>query len=271
MVAKVIAWGETRSDAAFRLADALERARIHGVTTNRDLLVRVLRSDEFLAGDTTTDFLDRVDGLTAPRTDAAAHAVHAAIAAVAVNAEQGRTREVQEGVPGGWRNNRTALDRLELAGAGTPIVVGYDLSGDPARIEVDDEPIDVVVHDVTAGQVDATVRDVRRRFSTLLVDGEVLVDSPLGASSFSIVERLPSGDGDAVPEGGMTAPMPGTVTRTLVSVGQEVAAGDPLLILEAMKMEHSIVSPLSGTVTALNVVVGDQVERDAVLAEVAGA
>jgi acetyl/propionyl-CoA carboxylase alpha subunit len=271
MVAKVIAWGESRTDAASRLADALERARIHGVMTNRDLLVRVLRSDEFLAGDTTTDFLDRVPGLTASRTDAAAHAVHAAIAAVAVNADQIRTRGVQVGVPGGWRNNRTSADRLELDGAGQAIVVGYDLSGSQPQIDVDGEPIDLIVHGVTAGEVDATVRDVRRRYATLLLEGEVLLDSPLGASSFRIVERLPSAVENAVPEGGMTAPMPGTVTRVLVSVGQEVAAGEPLLILEAMKMEHSILSPLPGAVTALNVAVGDQVERDAVLAEVTGA
>jgi acetyl/propionyl-CoA carboxylase alpha subunit len=270
MVAKVIAWGETRADAAARLADALERARIHGVTTNRDLLVRVLRSEEFLAGDTTTDFLERVTGLTEPRTDATAHAVHAAIAAVAVDAAQVRSRQVQGGVPGGWRNNRTALDRLELTGARATIVVGYDLSGTQPRIEVDGEPIDLVIHEVVPGLVDATVRDVRRRFATVLIGSEILIDSPLGASSFAIVERLPSGAESDVPEGGMTAPMPGTVTRTLVTVGQEVAAGDPLLILEAMKMEHSIVSPFAGTVTALNVAVGDQVERDAVLAEVVG-
>ena len=66
MVAKVIAHAPTRRAAAGKLADALSRARLHGVTTNRDLLVRILRSEEYLAGDTTTDFLERVDGLTAP-------------------------------------------------------------------------------------------------------------------------------------------------------------------------------------------------------------
>jgi propionyl-CoA carboxylase alpha chain len=270
MVAKVIAWGETRSAAAGRLADALERARIHGVATNRDLLVGILRSSEFLSGDTTTDFLERVGDLTVPRTERAGHIVHAAVAAIALHAEQVRARTVQPGVPGGWRNNRTALDRVELTGAGDPITVEYDLSGAAARIEVDAEPLDVEVHDVTAASVDATVRGVRRRFQVDLVAGQVLVDSPLGASMFRSTDRLPVVDGDSTPAGGLTAPMPGTVTRTLVEVGQLVETGDALLVLEAMKMEHTIVTACDGTVTALNVAVGDQVERDAVLAEVTG-
>jgi propionyl-CoA carboxylase alpha chain len=267
MVAKVVAWGETRSAAAARLADALERARIHGVTTNRDLLVNILRSEEYLAGDTTTDFLDRVADLTRPRTDTAAHSVHAAIAAVALHGEEFRTRRVQPGVPGGWRNNRTALHRVELIGTEGPAIVDYDLSTANTRIEVDGEPIDVEVHHVTATEVDATVQGIRRRFRVDL-GASVLVDSPLGASTFVPADRLPVQSDNSVPEGGLTAPMPGTVTRTLVEVGQEVAAGEALLVLEAMKMEHTIISAVAGVVTALNVAVGDQVARDAVLAEV---
>jgi propionyl-CoA carboxylase alpha chain len=136
---------------------------------------------------------------------------------------------------------------------------------------VDGNPVDVDVHSITTDEVDATVRGIRRRFHIGVVDGFVLVDSPLGASTFRASDRLPILDDNSAPEGGLTAPMPGTVTRVLVEVGQVVEAGDALLVLEAMKMEHTIVSACDGAVTALNVAVGDQVERDAVLAEVASA
>jgi propionyl-CoA carboxylase alpha chain len=271
MVAKVIAWSETRSAAASLLADALERARLHGVSTNRDLLVRVLRSPEFLAGDTTTDFVLRVPGLTEPRTTEAAHLQHAAVAAVAQHHLQLGTRLVQPGVPSGWRNNRGGLERVELKGEGDPIAVTYDLGGRTAVVEVNDRPTDVEVHGVRADgtdvTVDATFEGVRRRYRALVTGDSVLVDSDLGASGFRLVDPLPAPEASG-PEGGLTAPMPGLVVRVLVGVGDSVEAGQPLMVLEAMKMEHTITSPDTGTVVALNVSEGAQVERGAVLAEV---
>jgi propionyl-CoA carboxylase alpha chain len=271
MVAKVIAWAETRTAAATLLADSLERARLHGVATNRDLLVRVLRSEQFLAGDTTTDFVQRVPGLTEPRTTAQAHLRHAAVAAVARHHLLVGERVVHASIPAGWRNNRGALEQLELKGEGDPIVVGYDLGGREAVVEVDGHPAGIEVHRVTGDGpdlvVDATVDGVRRRYRVLVGDGELLVDSDLGASAFAVVDPLPTPDSSG-PEGGLAAPMPGLVVRVLAAVGDAVEAGQPLLVLEAMKMEHTITSPETGTVAALHVVEGSQVERGAVLAAV---
>jgi propionyl-CoA carboxylase alpha chain len=270
MVAKVISYAPTRDAAARLLADALDRARLHGVLTNRDLLVRILRSEAFLAGDTTTDFLPRFPELSEPRTSAAAHRQHAVVAAIALDHRVGGRRQIQPGIPSGWRNNRSGLESVELKDDGDPLVVAYDLGRAEPVIEVNGNPMAIEVHHVGAESVDATMDGIRRRFRVHL-GGEAdltraLVDSDRGASSFTVVDRLPE-PGSAGPEGGLTAPMPGVVVRVLVTVGEVVEAGRPLLVLEAMKMEHTITSPGDGRVSALNVGVGAQVERGSVLAE----
>jgi acetyl/propionyl-CoA carboxylase alpha subunit len=269
MVAKVIAHGPTRSAAAGRLADALSRARLHGVTTNRDLLVRILRSPEYLAGDTTTDFLERVDGLTAPLTDDGTHRQHAVVAAIALAARRAADRSVQPGLPIGWRNNRATLESVELKGEGDPIKVAYNLQRSAPTVEVDGAQVLVQIHAADAEHVDATIGGVRRRYRVHLtghdgLDG-ALVDGVGGTSAFSYVDPLPA-PGASGPAGGLVAPMPGSVVRVMVADGETVTAGTPLLVMEAMKMEHTITSPSDGVVK-LNVAAGTQVERGAVLVE----
>ena len=278
MVAKVIAHGATRAEAAAKLARALERARLHGVTTNRDLLTRVLRSAEFLSGDTSTDFLERVDGLTGESTPATAHRIHAVAAAVALDAHRRHGRAVHGAIPAGWRNNRTDLELLDLQRGEDTLRIGYDLSAVDAVVTIDGEAVDV--SDVSAAvgppngggaagevAVTAAIDGVRRHYAVSVRGADVYVDSPLGTSEFQVAGRFPEAE-ELAPEGGLTAPMPGKVVRIVATVGQSVQAGDPLVVLEAMKMEHTISSPAAGTVTAVNVGEGDQVERGAVLAAV---
>ncbi|MGQ0466665.1 MAG: ATP-binding protein [Sporichthyaceae bacterium] len=266
MVAKVIAHGPTRAAAAGRLADALSRARLHGVVTNRDLLVRILRSSEYLAGDTTTDFLERVEGLTEPLTTRETHGLHAIAATIALAKARGQARTVQSGMPLGWRNNRSQLESLELKGEGDPISVAFSLAAATPVVELDTTPQAVEIHGVTSDELDATIGGVRRRYRIVLSDDGALVDSGIGSSGFAFVDPLPE-PGAGGPQGGLTAPMPGSVVRLMVSEGDTVGAGQPLLVLEAMKMEHTISSPADGVVGKLNVAQGTQVERGAVLVE----
>ncbi|MGQ0843766.1 MAG: ATP-binding protein [Sporichthyaceae bacterium] len=270
MVAKVIAHGPTRAAAAGRLADALSRARLHGVTTNRDLLVRILRSAEYLAGDTTTDFLDRVEGLTEALTTPETHGVHAIAATIALANARGAARTVQGGMPLGWRNNRHQLESLELKGEGDPIKVAFSLAGPTPVVELDTTPQTVEIHGIAGEELDATIGGIRRRYRITLLgekgtDG-ALVDSERGSSQFGFVDPLPK-PGAGGPQGGLIAPMPGSVVRLMVAEGEEVTAGQPLLVLEAMKMEHTISSPADGTIGRLNVAQGTQVERGTVLVE----
>jgi acetyl/propionyl-CoA carboxylase alpha subunit len=267
MLAKVIAYAPTRSEAAARLATALARARIHGVTTNRDLLVGILREDEFLAGGTDTAYLDRHDpaALGAPLLDEAGARVHALAAVLAVQAANRSSAPVWGRLPSGWRNNPSQLQQVRLSAGDGELAVAYSL--DRAGVltaSVDDVAVDAVLHGATAEEVELTVDGVRRRCQVTIAGDVVDVDSPLGASSYTLVPRFPDHSHDHA-AGSLVAPMPGSVVRVLVDVGAEVDSGQPLVVLEAMKMEHTVAAPGDGTVGEVRVAAGQQVEAGAVL------
>ena len=263
MLAKVIAHAPTREEACARLAAALAGARLHGVITNRDLLVRVLRSPGFLAGETDTSFLERHDPavLGRPLADEPAHRLHAAAAALAGAAWRRERAAVQPRVPSGWRNvgsqgQAASFDRR---------VVEYSLGRDGLRLAVDGEPLDQPrLWTCTPSLVDLEAGGVRRRYDVHSVGATVYVDSALGATKHVEDERFPE-PGGAVAAGTLTAPMPGTVVRVDASLGATVAAGDVLVVLEAMKMEHPVRATTDGTVSEVSAEPGQQVESGAVL------
>jgi propionyl-CoA carboxylase alpha chain len=265
MVAKVICRAGTREDAVRRLAAALERSEIHGVRTNRDLLVEVLRHPRFLAGDLSTDFLERHDlAALSPRVadPAAVHA--AAFAAAVVLAE--RPRDVQQGIPAGWRNvvsqpQRTTfeLDGEEVVAEWTRTRDGY-ASGD-LRAELSGGEV------VMTASVPDPSEGVVRRFRVHLRGLHVDVESSLGHVALRRTARF-SDPAGSVASGSLLAPMPGSVVRLHVEPGAGVTAGQPVPVLEAMKMQHTLTAPHDGTVTDLPVAVGEQVAAGAVLAVV---
>ncbi len=259
MLAKVIASASTRADAARLLAAALAQAEIHGLRTNRDLLVRVLRHPAFLAGDTDTGFLDRY-ALTDPLADPQAQALSALAAALAdAAANRAGARALAE-VPSGWRNVASAPQRKEYDGH----VVEYQLTRDGLRA---DQYPDVRLITATPTQVDLDVAGVRRRFAIAVYPRLVCVDSPLGPVALTPVERFPD-PAAHVTAGSLLAPTPGSVVRVAVAVGDHVEKGQPLLWLEAMKMEHAVNAPTAGIVAELPVAAGQQVDVGSVLAVV---
>jgi propionyl-CoA carboxylase alpha chain len=260
MLAKVVAYGATREDACARLAGALERTRVHGVTTNRDLLVRVLRSPEFLGGEVDTGYLDRVDPavIGAGRTDDAAHRLHAVAAALAGSAR--RRADAVPALPSGWRSVPSQLQRTAYEG----IEVGYAFRRDGLHVEVDGEHLTIAAVEVTAEMVDIEVDGVRRRIHVHHVGDTAYVDSALGSSVLVEQPRFPD-PGGALSAGSLTAPMPGTVVRVAAEKGQQVAAGDVLVVLEAMKMEHAVRAAVDGTVEDVLVTAGQQVDDGALL------
>jgi propionyl-CoA carboxylase alpha chain len=255
MLAKVIAWAPTRAEAARRLAGALAQARVHGLTTNRDLLVRVLRHPEFLAGRVDTAFLTRHPGEGAPEKEAVALA---ALAAALGDAAANRTP-----IAGGWRNVPAHPQVKRYAHDGVEHEVRYRLTRDGLRAET--HP-DVALVSAAPDRVVLDVDGVRRafglaRYGTSLVH----VDSPLGAVALSVLPRFPEPERETA-AGSLLAPMPGTVVRVEAAVGDGVTAGQPLLWLEAMKMQHRITAPTDGVVTELRAAVGQQVDTGALLA-----
>ncbi|HWB67018.1 MAG TPA: biotin carboxylase N-terminal domain-containing protein [Mycobacteriales bacterium] len=270
MLAKVIAHAPTRREAAGRLAHALRATRLHGVTTNRNLLVRILEESEFLAGGTDTGYLDRHDpaALSAPLTDGAAERTHVVAAAMALQHRNRRTAKVWGRLPSGWRNNPSQPQRAELATAGATAVVSYAFGRAGAiTLDIAGEPVDVAVHGYGDGSaVDLTVDGVRMTVSVAIdAAGRTIdVDSAAGSSSYTLIPRF-TDPSEELAAGSLVAPMPGSVVRVLVDSGATVATGDPLVVLEAMKMEHTVASPADGTVVDVKVQAGSQVDAGTVL------
>ncbi|MDQ0787645.1 biotin carboxylase N-terminal domain-containing protein [Streptomyces sp. B3I8] len=258
LLAKVVAHGETRAEAVRRLAGALERAEVHGPVTNRDLLVRSLRHEEFSGGRMDTGFYDRhAAALTVPAVDP-----YAPLAAALADGV-GRSRFGA----GGWRNVPSQPQVKRYRVAGEEREVRYRYRRDGVTVEGDDE---VRVVRVGAREVVLEVGGVRRRYPVARYgDGGDDVCVYVGGTRLAPVSRFPEAVVERAP-GSLLAPMPGTVVRVAdgVRVGARVEAGQALLWLEAMKMEHRVAAPASGTVEILHAVPGQQVGVGALLAVV---
>jgi len=246
MIAKVIAHGDSRQIAARRLIAALEGATLHGPTTNRGLLVQLLQQLLEVDGPNgpgiDTGWLDREHLGDGPQPEP----MHVAAAALAVIAS--RARSVRS--PIGWRNNSSQLHSQALVGrASGDHVVQYrfDRVNTLQVLVVDGEPI----------ELDTLNRDTLARIDTALYDDSVYVAG--GRFAFVVPPRFISPD-EAGRAGSTVAPMPGRVVALLVAVGDVVVAGQPLLTIEAMKMEHRVQAPHAGTVAEIFVHAGQQLD-----------
>jgi propionyl-CoA carboxylase alpha chain len=286
MMAKLVAWAPTRAEAARMLASALARTRLHGVVTNRDLLVRVLRHPAFAAGDTDTGFLDRYPEVFAPLLSSVdAVRISCLAAALAGAAARRATAPVLGSLPSGWRNVPSGSQTAVYDGPAGPVEVGYrmnrhgELAGwwvravDPEELDLaglgqapvlDDHPPTVVVH-ADADRVALDVSGIRLTFGVHRVGEVSYVDSPEGSVTLRELSRFPLPAPEAA-EGSLIAPLPGAVRRVLVVPGQRVRAGELLLTLEAMKLEHPVHAPSAGVVASLPVHPGTEVDTGELLA-----
>ncbi|WP_413752991.1 acety-l/propionyl-CoA carboxylase subunit alpha [Streptomyces sp. R-74717] len=264
MLAKVIAHAPTRGEAVRLLARALERARIHGPVTNRDLLVRSLRHPDFRAARLDTGFYDRhLDALT-PAPDEADHRTAALAAALADAA----TRHHGPGPVrlGAWRNisSQPRTKRYRAEPDGTEHEAAYRTTRTGPVPETGERV-------VAAGPDRVTLETggVTHHFDIAVHGDKAYVDTATGSYTFTALPRFTDPTDRTVP-GSLLAPMPGTVVRIAdgLGAGATVEAGQPLIWLEAMKMEHRILAPASGTLTALHAAPGLQVEVGALLAVV---
>jgi propionyl-CoA carboxylase alpha chain len=262
MLGKLVAWAPDRAEAARRLASALARARIHGLVTNRDLLVRTLRHPEFLAGRATTAFLDRFrDELVTSPDAAEVRRLSALAAAVAGSAANRERASVLAGMPNGWRNLPSGPQRSAYRVGEERIEVAYRHTRDGLIADGYDRVALVAAH---PSRVVLDVGRVRHTFEVATYGDIVEVDSVLGAVALRRLPRFAPAE-PPVALGSLLAPMPGTVARVMVAVGEAVRAGTPLLVLEAMKMEHQLVAPQAGVVGTIHAEPGRQVEPGAVL------
>ena len=261
MIAKVIVHAPTRREAAGRLARALETTAIAGLNTNRDFLVTTLRTPEYLAGDTTTDFIERVKPAL-QRPLERSECVQTAIA-VAMEAQAARraSAKVLKTLPSGWRNSTMPMQSVTYLIGKDEITLAYQSQRDGSfKVICDDLTYAVTIHHAGDGVVDIALDGQRIQCDVQKHGTQWLVHGDSGDLVLNEAPRYPDPRGVDT-GGGLTAPMPGAVLATQVSAGTKVSKGDLLVILEAMKMEHRIVAPRDGVVAQVHVSVGDQVDN----------
>jgi acetyl/propionyl-CoA carboxylase alpha subunit len=254
LLAKVISFATDRATAIRRLADTLRRTRICGPGTNRDQLVRVLRDPVFQAGTADTSMLQR-DDLAQPLLDESEQRLAAVAAALAAGAAERAAAPVLAGLPSGWRNVATGPQRRSLDGPGGRIEVEYRYGRSGVQVLGFD---DLAVLTVDPHRVVLERAGVRRGFLVSRYRQQCWVDGPDGSASFLLLERF-ADPAQLLASGSLLAPLPGSVLRLAVGPGDRVRRGQPLLWIEAMKMEHPVPAGEDGLVVELTVTAGAQV------------
>jgi acetyl/propionyl-CoA carboxylase alpha subunit len=264
MLGKIIAHAATRSEAAQLLRRALAQLWAPGLVTNREHLVRILAHPAFLAGELDTHFLERHAGELAARSPGLDRV---RVAAIGLTVHGIASRRVPGALAApAWRNVRFADPQVTYQLGDADVIVDYRPDGDGLVLAIGGQPTRVARHGVDGDRVWFVEHGGHRRAVRVARAGArawVLSEGELFA--FLEVPAFAEPGAGAI-AGGLIAPMPGKVVKVLVVEGQAVEAGAPLLVLEAMKMEHTVRAAAAGTVRAIHVAVGDQVDTDRVLA-----
>jgi 3-methylcrotonyl-CoA carboxylase alpha subunit len=273
MIAKLIVWGDDRAEAARRMQSALAATTLLGVTTNLAFLERVVRHPAFLAGETDTAFIERHRAELLPAGgEVPLEALVAAAASVFLD-----ERRAAAAAPispwndtGGWRLNQPALRRMEFkppSSQGEDRVFVVDAVMQPGFADV---TVGGRSHRVTLGPDDGDrlqiALDDETYFAHVSRLGALLCAvTPKGRYELELVDPFHYEPPDALPDARLTALMPGRVVKLMARAGDNVKKGQALLILEAMKMEHTIVSPRDGVIERAAFAENQLVPADAVL------
>ncbi|RMH38676.1 MAG: biotin/lipoyl-binding protein [Deltaproteobacteria bacterium] len=277
MLAKVIAHAETRREAAARLAMALRRFEVCGIPTNRELLLRVVDHPAFVDGALHTHFVDEHAADLAEPAAADEDRWSAAVAACLADVERRRAaRHLLPALEPGFRNNPGDPQRVVYDARGGAVTVAYRNLG-RRRFAVGRDAADGAVR-VAAFAEDPVAAGAAAPLSIAIEDAggvrrtwRVIADGARryvlgGGRAIELVERPRFPDAaEAVPDGALVAPMPGAIVEVRVREGDRVAAGDTLVVLEAMKMEHRVVAAEAGVVARVLVAEGEQVDADTLL------
>ncbi|HEY1720788.1 MAG TPA: acetyl/propionyl/methylcrotonyl-CoA carboxylase subunit alpha [Magnetospirillaceae bacterium] len=272
MIAKVIAWGEDRSAALRRLANALESSAVVGVANNIPFLASILRYGEFAAGPVDTGFLGRhMAELAAPAP--AANDTELTLAALSVLAEQRKTADADPwSIADGWQLNGEANTTLTFRDGEYEITVGVRYRRDGGyALTLPGGVVQARAHRDSEGVLHADLDGHRVQARAIHVGTTIHIYGPRGPITLTRVDPYSGSGGDAHGTGHLSAPMPGAVVAVAVKAGDKVARGARLMVIEAMKMEHSILAPADGTVTTVRFAVGDKVREGEELIEFAAA
>ncbi|WP_347059886.1 biotin carboxylase N-terminal domain-containing protein [Blastococcus sp. HT6-30] len=263
MLAKVVAWAPDRETARARLVGALGQTAVLGVATNAAFLWALLTDDDVVAGRLDTGLIERRGEQLTAAEEPAPHVYAAAALALLGEAEPAGPVVDRWDVPDGWRLGEPAwtVRRLQLPGA-DPVTVRVRGRAASAEVAVGDA-VPAAAKAVRDGdRLTVTYDGLTSSYALVHDGGTVWLAAGGHVTALREQERLSTAAGGAAGDGVVTSPMPGTVTVVRASVGDEVAVGTPLLVVEAMKMEHVLTAPVAGTVAELGVTAGQTVALD---------
>lgn len=303
MIAKVISHGPTRQGATLKLARALGGARVSGITTNKALLVRTLLHPEFSENQADSEFLIRNDPATLgrPLVEGLEADAFACAAAIALQCQHRTNDQFTGAIASGFRNVPTSDQQVSLSLPDTvsngetvaerQVRVSYRFSRSQLhRAAIDGRPLDGLMlhrhaltqasvahrngHTTTIGVIDLTVNGIRRQFDFKIHQGPnsqgildthvVTISTSTQSLTFGCLPRFVE-PGTEIEPGAAVASMPGTIAAVKVKIGDVVASGDVLVVMEAMKMELAITAGAAGTVTGVSVTAGESIDAGTVL------
>ena len=273
MIAKLIAWGEDRPAALTRLAAALAAVEIAGVRTNVAFLGRVVRGKAFASGELDTGLIERCREELFPAPQPATHEAlaAAALAEMLAEADAARSRALGSTDPyspwdsvDGWRLNQGSHHRFWFAEGGRRHEVTLEFREQDYGVHIDGKVYALAGERLADGALRLRLDGhmVQARAVRVARDWHVFTGGT--SVALALEEELQVPEDESAP-GSLAAPMPGKVIAVLVKPGAKVEKGAPLLILEAMKMEHTISAPADGVVKAIHFAAGEQVPEGAEL------
>ena len=262
MLAKIISYGETRVEAANKLALALENSHFGGLKTNRDYLISILRSDEFLKGNTTTDFLEKAKIKDEIKLNEEEIYFLAIAASMWIQGKNRYESEVLSNLSSGWNNARLPMQEIKLQFDDKPLTVKY--KNNREEIFTTDKNNSVKINSWDKNFIDVEIDNIRIRSKVTFDNELLLIQSKSGDVLFKILPKFETVKKVSI-EGGLNAPMPGKVVEIKIKKGAKIKKGDTLIILEAMKMEHKVLAPSDGKVKEILIHKDEQVENGATL------
>jgi 3-methylcrotonyl-CoA carboxylase alpha subunit len=274
MLAKIVAWGGDRAAALRRLRAALGETEIAGPQTNLEFLRLIADHDAFQGGAVTTAFVEEnAAQLLAPGPLPDDRAL--AIASLWLLCRQRRDSAAMAASSAdphspwhrvdGWRLNDIGHQTLRLRAGGEPVAVDARVEGAGWRLQVGERELSGAAELADDGKLDVELDGERWRAGVVALGDQLHLFTPRGTFQVQRIDPLAIAAAEEEVGDVLTAPMPGRIVRQLIAVGDRVGRGAPLLVLEAMKMEHTIVAPGDGRVAALRYAEGDQVEEGAIL------
>ena len=257
MLSKVISWAPNRTDACLQLATALEKSCIGGVKTNKDFLVECIRHPEFLAGNTTSDFIE----IQSPNRKKVLndHDKNNLMIAGAVWISQTNIKNKNKlrFIKHSWTNGRLPHQNISFQFENEIHQIKYSYIN-KGSISILEKNVEIISFDNE--MLECVIDGIRSQYQIYRDEDRLFVFDSFNDIQLKVLPRFVDPSTSSI-EGGLLAPMPGKISEVLIKKDQKVKAGQSLMIIEAMKMEQTIKSPNAGKISKIMVKKGQQVEN----------